>query len=198
MSTPRDERRSEFEGLLMPTLDTAFRLAMRLARNREDAGDLVQDASLQAFRAFHTFQSGTNFRAWFLKILTNLYYKNRSRTANRPEATGIDSTPELYLYNQSKKLGLLDGSADPGATVIEKLGVEDVTAAIDKLQDEFRDVCALYFLDDLSYEEIATVLEIPIGTVRSRLHRGRNLLQRALWDVAVEQGVVHAAEGING
>lgn len=182
----------------MPTLDTAYRLAMRLARNREDAADLVQDASLQAFRAFHTFQSGTNFRAWFLKILTNLYYKNRSRTANRPEATDIDSTPELYLYNQSKKLGLLDGSADPGATVIEKLGVEDVTAAIDKLQDEFRDACALYFLDDLSYEEIATVLEIPIGTVRSRLHRGRNLLQRALWDVAVEQGVVHAAEGING
>lgn len=163
---------------------------MRLTRNQADAEDLVQEAALLAYRAFSSFETGTNFRAWFLKILTNCYYSKRRREKSRPVTSDLDDTPDLYLYARSGEAGFPTRGPDPAAELLEKLGTERIVAAITRLPDEYRIVSTLYFMDDLSYEEIAQVLECPIGTVRSRLHRGRKMLQKALWQIAEEDGIV--------
>jgi RNA polymerase sigma-70 factor (ECF subfamily) len=163
---------------------------MRLTRNQADAEDLVQEAALLAYRAFDSFETGTNFRAWFLRILTNCYYSKRRREKCRPVTSDLDDTPDLYLYARSGQAGFPTQGPDPAAELLEKLGTERIVAAITRLPDEYRVVSTLYFMDDLSYEEIARVLECPVGTVRSRLHRGRKMLQKALWQIAEEDGIV--------
>lgn len=182
-----DERR-EFEELLAPIAPAAYRVALNLTRNPDDAMDLVQDATVQAFRAFASFQKGTNFRAWFLKILTNRFLKLKSR--HKPTVLPLDDAEDVFLFKKAQENGSVGNSADPARIVLDGLEVEAVQDAMDRLPEEFRTAAVMYFLNDFSYEEIAEVLEVPIGTVRSRLHRGRKLLQKALWDVAVERGLV--------
>jgi RNA polymerase sigma-70 factor (ECF subfamily) len=163
---------------------------MRLTRNQADAEDLVQEAALLAYRGFASFEPGTNFRAWFFKILTNCYFTKHRREKSRPVTSDLDDTPDLYLYARSAEAGFPTQGPDPAAQLLDKLGTERVVAAIDRLPEEYRVVSTLYFMEDLSYEEIAQVLGCPIGTVRSRLHRGRKMLQKALWQVAEESGVI--------
>jgi RNA polymerase sigma-70 factor, ECF subfamily len=163
---------------------------MRLTRNQADAEDLVQDAALLAHRAFESFEQGTNFRAWFLKILTNCYYSGRRREKSRPVTSDLDDTPDLYLYARAGQAGFPTQGPDPAARLLEQLGTERIVAAITRLPDEYRIVSTLYFMNDLSYEEIARILECPVGTVRSRLHRGRKMLQKSLWQIAEEDGIV--------
>ena len=181
---------ASFEALFAAVINSAFGVALRYTRNQADAEDLVQEAALLAYRAFDSFESGTNFRAWFLKILTNCYFSKRRREKCRPVTSDLDDTPDLYLYARSGEAGFPTQGPDPAATLLDKLGVERIMEAIDRLPEEYRVVCSLYFLNDLSYEDIAQVLECPVGTVRSRLHRGRRMLQKALWQVAEEVGVV--------
>jgi len=168
----------------------AFGVALRYSRNQADAEDLVQEAALLAYRAFDSFESGTNFRAWFLKILTNCYYSKHRREKRRPVTSDLDDTPDLYIYARSGEAGFPTQGPDPAAALLDKLGTERIVKAINLLPEEYRVVAALYFVEDLSYEEIAGVLECPVGTVRSRLHRGRKMLQKSLWQVAVEEGIV--------
>jgi RNA polymerase sigma-70 factor (ECF subfamily) len=168
----------------------AFGVAQRYTRNQADAEDLVQEAALLAYRAFDSFESGTNFRAWFLKILTNCYYSTRRREKRRPVTSDLDDTPDLYIYARSGQAGFPTQGPDPAAVLLDKLGTERIVKAIDLLPEEYRVVAVLYFLEDSSYEDIARILECPVGTVRSRLHRGRKMLQKALWQVAVEDGIV--------
>jgi RNA polymerase sigma-70 factor (ECF subfamily) len=183
-----DSRRREFEGLLAEVLQPAYGLAFNLTRNRDDADDLLQDAALQAFRAFHTFRRGTNFRAWFYRVLTNLHYYRHRKSRREVETTAWEDATDLYLYARATEADLHARSEDPAALVLGRLTTEQVTAAIAALPEEFRVVCTLNLVDDLAYHEIAEILGCPVGTVRSRLHRGRKLLQRALWHVVQESG----------
>jgi RNA polymerase sigma-70 factor, ECF subfamily len=179
-----------FESLFAVVFSSAYGVAMRLTRNQADAEDLVQDAALLAHRAFDSFEQGTNFRAWFFKILTNCYYSRRRREKSRPVTSDLDDTPDLYLYARSGQAGFPTQGLDPAAQLLEQLGTERIVAAIERLPDEYRIVCTMYFMNDLSYEEIARILECPVGTVRSRLHRGRKMLQKSLWQIAQEDGIV--------
>jgi RNA polymerase sigma-70 factor (ECF subfamily) len=181
---------ADFEALLKPLLDAAYRTAYRLSGNAGDAEDLVQEAALLAWRGFGSFEGGTNFRAWFFRILTNGFYSRYRKTRREGQAVELEEVPELYLWRQSSAAGLNDVLQDPATALLARLEGEEVNAAIAALPEEYRVVAALYFVDDLPYQEIADTLGVPIGTVRSRLHRARRQLQRALWDTAVERGLV--------
>lgn len=181
---------AEFERLLTPLIDSAYATAYHLTRNRDNAEDLVQEATLQAFRAFHTFRQGSNFRAWFLKVLTNLFLQNCRKQRRQPEIAELEEATELYLYSQTRQAGLHALSSDPAGLVLHRLDAECVSAAVGQLPEEYRVVCTLYFSEELSYQEIAEIVDCPVGTVRSRLHRGRKILQRTLWKTALEAGIV--------
>ena len=181
-----------FEELLGAVVDKAYGAALHWTRNSHDAEDLVQETCLQAYRAFHTFQPGTKFKAWFFKIMTNLFYYRHRKAKRQPQTVDLDDAPDLYLYIQTANLGLHGGNQDPADCIMDKIESEHVRQAIAELPDEFRIVCALYFIEDFSYDEIASIVAKPIGTVRSRLHRGRKMLQKSLWQVAEEAGITTA------
>lgn len=178
--------REAFTRLLESSLDSAYGYAHKLTRNKDDAMDLVQEASVQAFKSIGTFEEGTNFKAWFMRILTNKFYKMRVREAKRGAQVALDEAEDHFLFLEASRAGV----QDTAESVIDRLDHETVEAAIEELPDEYRIVSLLYFLNEFSYEEIAEAAEIPIGTVRSRLHRGRHLLQKKLWGMAVERGLV--------
>jgi RNA polymerase sigma-70 factor, ECF subfamily len=186
---PTDDAR-RFEAHLSPLLGAAYGTALHLTRNTHDAEDLVQDAAFLAFRAFHQFAEGTRFKAWFFRILMNRFYEKYRKGKREPDTVEYDDAPALYLYDQSERTGLTTQVPDPAAFIVSKLTTEQVAAAIAGLPEDFRTVAALYFMEDFGYQEIADMLGIPIGTVRSRLHRGRRLLQVALWALAGEIGIV--------
>lgn len=190
-----------FEELFSAVLPRAYAAARYLTRDRSDAEDLVQESALRAYTGFASFQIGTNFKAWFLKILTNTYYMKCRRDRSERNVVSldgmVDEAPDLVLFTQTKKAGLHDDDPDPAQTFMRRFETEQVAAAIRALPPEFRTVATLHFLEDLSYQEIADIVGCPIGTVRSRLHRGRKLLQVALWKIAVDHGLVaddHARE----
>jgi len=191
----------DFETLLGRVLGPALGTALRLTRNREDAEDLVQEAALRAFRSFGTFQSGSNFNAWFFKILVNCFYARHRK--QRPEASleVLEDGHEPALYESTASAGLAGRGADPVALASEAITIEHVSAALEALPNEYRVVCTLYFMEDFAYQEIADLVAVPMGTVRSRLHRGRRLLQQSLWRLADDQGFPtgrkpHAAEDL--
>jgi RNA polymerase sigma-70 factor, ECF subfamily len=179
-----------FETLFTAVMNSAYGVAMRFCHNPADAEDLVQEAAFLAYRAFDSFEAGSNFRAWFLKILTNCYFSKRRREKSRPVTSDLDDTPDLYLYARSGQAGFPTHGSDPASELLETLGTERIVAAIGRLPEDYRVVSTLYFMEDLSYEDIARILECPVGTVRSRLHRGRKMLQKALWQIAEEDGIV--------
>jgi RNA polymerase sigma-70 factor (ECF subfamily) len=182
--------RETLDELLNPLLDRAYGFALRLLRNRADAEDLVQEGALAACRGFGTFQPGTNFKAWFFRILTNCYYNRHRRQRHEGPTADLDETPQLYLYGRTAELGLYRDTADPAGALLSRLDGEQIAAAVYALPEEYRVVSTLYFIEDLSYATIADIVGIPIGTVRSRLHRGRKILQKLLWRIAVDGGVV--------
>jgi RNA polymerase sigma-70 factor (ECF subfamily) len=180
---------AEFEALFVPILQMAYGTAVRLTRSRTEAEDLVQDAALMAYKAFGSFQRGTNFKAWFFRILTNAFYSRHRKDKHEKANLSSEDVPALYLYQKTTEAGLWGSESDPAAAIMDRLDAQRVGEALDTLAEEYRVVATLYFIDDLSYQQIADVLQCPIGTVRSRLHRGRRMLQKALWDVAVERGI---------
>lgn len=183
----------EFESLLMSVLEPAYRLAYRLTNDSQDAEDLVQEGALRAFRFRHTFQRGTSFKAWFYRIVMNQFYTStRRRKLATSSLDTLTDAHEILMFVRSAEAGLLRPDTDPAATAVARMAESDVARALSTLPDEFRTVATLYFVDDLSYQEIADILEVPIGTVRSRLHRGRQMLQKQLWRVAEELGIVPA------
>jgi RNA polymerase sigma-70 factor (ECF subfamily) len=184
---------AEFEQLLSPILQMAYGTAVRLTRNRTEAEDLVQDAALLAYRAFGSFQQGTNFKAWFFRILTNAFYSRHRKEKHEKANLSTEDVPALYLYSRTAEAGLHGRDSDPASAIMDKLDAEQVGEALEGLPTEYRVVATLYFIEDFSYQQIAEVLECPVGTVRSRLHRGRRMLQKALWQVAVERGIVRGA-----
>lgn len=188
MSEPRDD----FEALLSPILAMAYGTAVRMTRDRTEAEDLVQDAALLAFRGFGSFERGTNFKAWFFRILTNAFYSRHRKEKHERANLSTEDVPALYLYSKTAEAGLQSQDPDPAAGLMDRIDTEQVTEALDALPTEYRVVATLYFMEDFSYQQIAEVLGCPVGTVRSRLHRGRRMLQKALWQVAEERGITAA------
>jgi RNA polymerase sigma-70 factor, ECF subfamily len=184
---------TRFESYLTPILTAAYGTALHMTRNGDDAQDLVQEAALQAFRAFNSFQEGTNFKAWFFRILTNLFinaYRRRQREPGIDTLPDLEDAPALYLFKRTQEMDMHVWNSDPAALVLERLAAEQVCSAIAALPEYYRIVSALYFMEEFSYQEIAEIVGCPVGTVRSRLHRGRRMLQKALWHVAEQQGIV--------
>src|SRR5436309_6115293 len=179
-----------FEGLLPPILPMVYGTAVRLTRNRTEAEDLVQDAALLAFRGFGSFEQGTNFKAWFFRILTNAFYSRHRKQKHERANISTDDLQPLYLYNRIAETSLQSQEPDPASVLMDRLDSEQVGEALDRLPTEYRVVASLYFIEDFSYQQIADVVGCPVGTVRSRLHRGRRMLQKALWQVAEERGLV--------
>ena len=177
-----------FEAEMNPHLDALYRNALRLTGNSNDAEDLLQDTYLRAYRFFYQYQPGTNAKAWLFRIMNTVFLNDYRRKSRQGETVSYDGLEDFYLYNRLTEDGVggLGGdhpeTENPEKAVLEKLDIEMITRAIQALPPEFRDTVALATLEELSYQEIADTLEIPVGTVRSRLSRGRKLLQRALWE----------------
>lgn len=184
---------AEFEQLLGEGVEPAYRLALRLTGNRQDAEDLVQDTALRAYRFRSSFARGSSFRSWFYRILLNGFYTSWRRRRNEASMDELEDAHDLYLYLRSSEAGMLGPDSTPLADTLSRMTTDQVASALDALPDEFRTACTLYFMEDLSYQEIAESLGVPVGTVRSRLHRGRRMLQKRLWKLACELGIVGAA-----
>ena len=180
---------AEFEAELGAIVDTVFRTALRLTGNRQDAEDLVQEAALSAYRGRATFAAGTNFKAWFFKILLRCFYGAHRKRRPEHSIADVEDAHEMILYMHAYEAGLLSQD-DPVEATIGRLASDDIAAALDALPDIYRAVCTMYLMEDFSYEEIGEMLGVPLGTVRSRLHRGRAMLQKRLWTLAVDQGIV--------
>ena len=184
---------AEFETLLRGVAGTAYGAALRLTRNRQDAEDLVQEASLAAFRGRSTFVPGSKFKSWFFKILMNCFYGAHRKARPELSIEDVEDSHDMYLYERTAAAGL-HVRGDPVGETLGRLASDDIANALAALPDAFRGVCTLYFMDDFTYEEIGEILRVPIGTVRSRLNRGRRMLQKRLWRLAVDQGIVASGE----
>lgn len=167
-----------------------YAAAMRMARNPADAEDLVQETMLKAYRAYDTFTEGTNLRAWLYRILTNTYINRYRQAQRRPTETDLGDVEDLYLYRRMGSEETAEMSRSAEDQLLEGLVEADVKEAVEELPEHFRLPVLLADLEGFSYKEIADILDIPIGTVMSRLHRGRKQLQRALWEYASRRGLV--------
>ena len=179
-----------FESLLGEVLESAYNTALRLTRSGSDGEDLVHDTAMLACRDFAGYERGTSFRVWFYRIMLRRFFTHHRRSRLELVAFDFDDTPDLFLYARSHQAGLPTAGPDPAAELFERLGPERVQAAIDRLPLEYRVVTTLWFIEDFTYGEIAGMLDCPVGTVRSRLQRGRKMLQKTLWQVAIEAGLV--------
>ncbi|HVA32385.1 MAG TPA: sigma-70 family RNA polymerase sigma factor [Gaiellaceae bacterium] len=178
----RDRVRFEEEALGLS--DQVYRVARHLANSREEADDLVQETYARAFRSWRSYTPGTNLRAWLLRILTNLNIDRGRRTQRAPQMQPLEAN-DYYLYD---KLAESDGPTDE-ERVVERLSQDDIVTALSEVPHDFRDVIVLVDIGDFSYQDAAQILGIPIGTVMSRLHRGRRILKRELAESVPEAEV---------
>jgi RNA polymerase sigma-70 factor (ECF subfamily) len=188
-ATPTDEQlRERFGRDVLPLLPSLYGAALRLTRNPTDAEDLVQETYLRAFRGFAGFQEGTNLKAWLYRILTNSFINTYRKKQREPQfVEGPDDIDEWYLFD---KLGARSVEPSAEIEVLDKIPDESVKAALESLPENFRLPVLLADVEGFSYKEIAEIMDSPVGTVMSRLHRGRKALQKALWDTAKERGLV--------
>ena len=180
-----------FESEALSFLDALYRTALRMTRSEAEAEDLVQETYIRAFRFRAQFTPGTNLKAWLFRILTNTFINEYRRKAARPDTTELDDVDESILYRHMREVSPGSSSPDPEAEVIDNALSSEVKEALEALPEKFR-TTLLLDVEGFSYKEIAEMLEIPIGTVMSRLHRGRKILQRRLYDVARDRGIVAA------
>jgi RNA polymerase sigma-70 factor (ECF subfamily) len=171
---------------LMPSLYSA---ALRMTRNRADAEDLVQETYLRAYRGYSGFKEGTNIKAWLYRILTNTYINIYRAKKRRPDETELDEVEDLYLYRRIGGLEAAMAGRSAEDELLDRFTESEVKEAIEELPDTFRMAVMLADVEGFSYKEIAEILDIPIGTVMSRLHRGRKALQKRLYEFAVERNL---------
>jgi RNA polymerase sigma-70 factor (ECF subfamily) len=167
-----------------------FSTALRMTRNRSNAEDLVQETFVKAWRSFHTFQTGTNLRAWLFRIMTNTYINKYNAQQRRPTETELDEVEELFLY---KRLGSIDQSQLSSSAEDQMFNLftdDEVKNALEELPEVFLLPVLMSDVEGFSYKEIAEILEVPLGTVMSRLHRGRKLMQKMLYQYAVDRGLI--------
>jgi len=180
-------KRKAFESEALPHMDALLRTALRMTKNQSDAEDLVQETMVKAYRFWDKFEPGSNCRAWLFKIMTNIFINNYRSKSRTPVSVNVDDIDDDFLYGQ---LADLPPGEDPEHRLFAKIFDDDVKKAIEELPDDFRLVVVLSFLEGFSYQEIADIADLQLGTVKSRLHRGRKLLQKQLYEYAVKNGYI--------
>lgn len=181
---------ADFAEQAMPLMGSLYSGALRMTRNPADAEDLVQETYLKAYRAFGSFQEGTNLKAWLYRILTNTFINTYRAKKRRPEESDLDEVEDLYLYRRLGGLEAAEVGRSAEDELLDHVTDAEVKDAIESLPEQFRVAVLLADVEGFSYKEIAEILDIPIGTVMSRLHRGRKGLQKRLYEYAVERGLV--------
>ena len=184
------ERREAFVRDALPYLDQMYSAALRYTRNPADAEDLVQETFARAYDKFHQFRPGTNLKAWLYRILTNSYINRYRRQQRRPEEVSADADPEFSLYDRIAE----STAASTEQQVLEQLTDTEVRQALSDLPEQFRIAVYLADVEGFSYAEISEIMDTPIGTVMSRLHRGRSRLQKALYTYARDRGLIDTAD----
>src|SRR5438105_2311970 len=182
------DKRASFEREALVHLDSLYRVGLRLTGNPAEADDLVQETMLKAYRAWHQFERGTNAKGWLLTILRHAFINEYRRRTRHPETVDIDAIEPFSVFEEVQ-------DDDPQGTFFDRieecsLRVDEVLRAIDTLPEQFRETVVLSDVEGMSYEEIARVLEVPVGTVKSRLFRARRLLQQKLYEYAVGMGYI--------
>jgi RNA polymerase sigma-70 factor (ECF subfamily) len=177
-----------FERDVLPLLPSLYGAALRMTRNPSDAEDLLQEATLRAYRGFATFEEGTNLKAWLYRILTNSFINTYRKKQREPKTVeGPDDVDEWFLFD---RLGAQSVARSAEEDVLDRIPDADVKAALESIPENFRMAVLLADVEGFSYKEIAQITDVPIGTVMSRLHRGRKALEKALYGVAKERGLV--------
>jgi len=187
----KSEAADTFEREALSYLDALYRTALRMTRSAEEAEDLVQETYIRAFRFQEQFTAGTNLKAWLFRILTNTFINQFRRKKSRPETTELDDVDESSLYRHMTGASAASSAAEPESIVLDRVVDTEVTAALQELPEKFRTV-VLLDVEGFSYKEMAEMLHVPIGTVMSRLHRGRKFLQKRLYDLARDRGIAAA------
>jgi RNA polymerase sigma-70 factor (ECF subfamily) len=188
----RSPRRAEFEAEALQQLDALYGTALRLTRSPSDAEDLVQDTILKAYRFYDRFEAGTNLKGWLLRILSNTFinrYRRRTRERTVFEGSGAGPVGEGVMSRSAMR-----GLTDAEGTADRRLVAREIHVALDQLPEDYRLMILLADVEELSYKEISEIVGCPIGTVMSRLHRARKLVQQHLVGQAVELGIIAASE----
>ncbi len=191
-SLPVSSDRERFAAYVGQHLDGLFGAALRLTRNRANAEDLLQETFLRAWRSFHTYQEGTNVRAWLYRILMNAYIDTYRKASREPELVDQDDVDEFYLYSKVHESDEYRRAGNPEELLLTNLMDANVTGALESLPEPYRSVVLLADVEGFTYKEIAEILNIPIGTVMSRLHRARRQLEVKLWEYARQARYVSA------
>jgi RNA polymerase sigma-70 factor (ECF subfamily) len=178
------KKQSDFNEEMLPHLDALYNFALRLAAEPNDAEDLVQDTIVKAYRFFSSYEKGTNAKAWLFRILKNSYINNYRKQSKRPSEVDFDEVSSFYESIRAERTE----TSDLEEKMFSELIDDDLTKALNRLPEDFRTVVLLCDVEGFTYEEIANMLDVPIGTIRSRLHRGRNLLKVELMDYARKRG----------
>ena len=180
------KKHTEFEAEALPHMDVLYNFALRTTGNEDDARDLLQETYLKAYRFWDKYEKGTNIRAWLFRIMKNSYINRYRKETKEPDKVDYEDIENFYNTIRAE-------STDPNDLQEQLYGNllgDEVTKALQSLPDDFRTVVILCDIEGLTYEEIAEFVECPIGTVRSRLHRGRKLLQAKLFEYAKQQGMI--------
>ena len=184
---PEQDLKNRFTDEAMPLLDQLYGGALRMTRNPQDAEDLVQETYLKAYKAFDRFTPGTNLKAWLYRIMTNTYINTYRKKQRRPLVTSADEVTDNQLYTSSSHDSTGLESAEVEA--LKLMPNSRISEALNELNEDYRMVVYYADVEGLAYKEIAEVMDIPLGTVMSRLHRGRKQLREMLKDVAHDQGI---------
>ncbi len=183
--------RTQFEEQALPFMDQLYGAAMRMTRNPADAADLVQETFVKAFASWGTFQQGTNLKAWLYRILTNTYINAYRKRQREPYQGTIDDLEDWQLGGAESTTATTSRSAE--AEAIDRMPASVVKDALASIPEDFRLAVYLADVEGFAYQEIADIMKTPIGTVMSRLHRGRRMLRELLADYALERGITPGA-----
>jgi RNA polymerase sigma-70 factor (ECF subfamily) len=187
---------AEFTTEAMQYAQSLYSTALRMTRNQSDAEDLVQETYLKAFRSFGSFETGTNLKAWLFRILTNTFINTYRAKQRRPQESDLGSVEDLFLYKRLPSLAGLSESAEE--QLLDLFPAAEVREAIENLPETFLLPMLLNDVEGFSYKEVAEILDIPIGTVMSRLHRGRKTMQEALYDYASKRHLITEKDKADG
>lgn len=178
------KKQQDFRDEMLPHLDALYSFALHLTNDHDDAQDLVQDTMVKAFRFFSSYEKGTNAKAWLYRILKNSFINRYRKVSKQPAQVDFDEVSAFYETIRSEQ----SETTDMQELMYRELMGDEITIALEKLPEDFRTVVMLCDVEGFTYEEIANMLDVPIGTIRSRLHRGRNLLKTLLSDYATARG----------
>lgn len=178
------KKQEDFNDEIIPHLDALYNFGLRLTSDPNDAEDLVQDTIVKAYRFFSSYEKGTNAKAWLFRILKNSYINNYRKKSKKPQQVDYDEVSTFYETIRAERTD----TSDLEDKMFRELIDDELSNALDNIPEDFRTVVLLCDVEDFTYEEIANMLDVPIGTIRSRLHRGRNLLKAELMDYASKRG----------